>query len=97
VAEPDPSRCRYDEASGYYYDPLTGYYYDANTRYYYDPEQQSFLCWNDQLKQYTPVLDKPGSTAQEPESSYDKEKSKKKDKGDKVKPSKNVAKVCSSR
>jgi hypothetical protein len=100
VAEPDPSLCRYDEASGYCYDdPLTSYYYDANT-HYYDPEQQSFLCWNDQLKQYTPVLEKPGPTSQEPDgdSSYAKEKMKKKDKGDKVKPSKNISKskVCSS-
>jgi hypothetical protein len=56
--------------------------------------------WNDQLKQYTPVLEKPGPTSQEPDgdSSYAKEKMKKKDKGDKVKPSKNISKskVCSS-
>ncbi|XP_076344248.1 RNA-binding protein 5-like isoform X2 [Tachypleus tridentatus] len=95
-AVPDTSKYQYDETSGYYYDPSTGLYYDANSQYYYNAESQQFVYWDGEKQTYLPAPtvvsgthDMSGGT--EADSSKD-EKSKNKDKHDKVQIAKKIAK-----
>lgn len=87
---PDVSTYQYDESSGYYYDTATGLYYDPSSQYYYNAEQQKFLYWDGEKQAYLPApfnssSDDGGGTPLE-------KKSKEKDKQDKVKIAKKIAK-----
>ncbi|PSN32435.1 hypothetical protein C0J52_22991 [Blattella germanica] len=85
---PDVSTYQYDETSGYYYDPQTGLYYDANSQYYYNAQTQQFLYWDSEKQAYLPA-----PVSQEDSSNKDDgKKDKSKDRQDRVKVAKKIAK-----
>jgi len=87
---PDVSTYQYDETSGYYYDPQTGLYYDASSQYYYNPQTQQFLYWDAEKQTYLPA---PVSTEDANAGKDEGKKVKEKDRQDKVKVAKKIAKV----
>ncbi|KAJ9579119.1 hypothetical protein L9F63_024774, partial [Diploptera punctata] len=86
---PDVSTYQYDETSGYYYDPQTGLYYDAGSQYYYNPQTQQFLYWDSEKQAYLPA---PVSTEDSSSNKDEGKKDKSKDRQDKVKVAKKIAK-----
>lgn len=88
-AVPDVSTYQYDETSGYYYDPQTGLYYDASSQYYYNAQTQQFLYWDAERQTYLPA-----PTGDDKGGNDEGKKVKEKDKQDKVKVAKKIAKVC---
>ncbi|XP_069692847.1 RNA-binding protein 5-like isoform X2 [Periplaneta americana] len=86
---PDVSTYQYDETSGYYYDPQTGLYYDASSQYYYNPQTQQFLYWDAEKQVYLPA---PVSSDDSSASKDEGKKVKEKDRQDKVKVAKKIAK-----
>jgi RNA-binding protein 5/10 len=86
---PDVSTYQYDETSGYYYDPQTGLYYDASSQYYYNPQTQQFLYWDAEKQTYLPA---PVSTEDANAGKDEGKKVKEKDRQDKVKVAKKIAK-----
>ncbi|KAG7296787.1 hypothetical protein JYU34_020727 [Plutella xylostella] len=101
---PDTRTFLYDETSGYYYDPATGLYYDGNTQYFFNNQTSQYMYWDattstyisatqtqqntNQPKLPTPPEATEGNTiAKEPP-----EEKKKKDKDEKVKVAKKIAK-----
>jgi RNA-binding protein 5/10 len=87
---PDVSTYQYDETSGYYYDPQTGLYYDASSQYYYNPQTQQFLYWDAEKQAYLPA---PVSSEDANAGKDEGKKVKEKDRQDKVKVAKKIAKV----
>lgn len=99
---PDVRTFMYDETSGYYYDPSTGLYYDGSTQYFYNSQTNQYMYWDgmsstyvaasqgqstgDQTKSQNPAQPTADSTHKEPE------EKKKRDKEDKVKVAKKIAK-----
>lgn len=90
TAVPDVSTYQYDETSGYYYDPQTGLYYDASSQYYYNPQTQQFLYWDAEKQTYLPA---PVSSEDPAAGKDEGKKVKEKDRQDKVKVAKKIAKV----
>jgi len=86
---PDVSTYQYDETSGYYYDPQTGLYYDASSQYYYNPQTQQFLYWDAEKQTYLPA---PVSSEDANAGKDEGKKVKEKDRQDKVKVAKKIAK-----
>ncbi|GFG31856.1 hypothetical protein Cfor_02664 [Coptotermes formosanus] len=86
---PDVSTYQYDETSGYYYDPQTGLYYDASSQYYYNPQSQQFLYWDAEKLTYLPA---PVSSEDANAGKDEGKKVKEKDRQDKVKVAKKIAK-----
>ncbi|XP_069703228.1 RNA-binding protein 5-like [Periplaneta americana] len=86
---PDVSTYQYDETSGYYYDPQTGLYYDASSQYYYNPQTQQFLYWDAEKQAYLPA---PVCSDDSVSNKEEGKKVKEKDRQDKVKVAKKIAK-----
>lgn len=100
---PDVRTFMYDETSGYYYDPGTGLYYDGNTQYFYNSQINQYMYWDStsstyiaatQAQQNTeqPKLPNPPQATAENTIVKEPEEKKKKDKEDKVKVAKKIAK-----
>ncbi|XP_052780158.1 RNA-binding protein 5-like [Mya arenaria] len=87
---PDVSLYQYDENSGYYYDPVTGLYYDANSQYYYNSVSQQFMYWDAEQSTYIPAP----AEFQDGGALHinDKDRKEGKDKKEKVKVAKKIAK-----
>lgn len=100
---PDVRTFMYDETSGYYYDPGTGLYYDGNTQYFFNSQLNTYMYWDassstyiaaTQAQQNTeqPKLPSPPQATVENTIAKEPEEKKKKDKDDKVKVAKKIAK-----
>ncbi|KAM3957250.1 LOW QUALITY PROTEIN: RNA-binding protein 5-A [Aphomia sociella] len=100
---PDVRTFMYDETSGYYYDPATGLYYDGNTQYFYNSQITQYMYWDattstyivaSQSQQNTeqPKLPNPPQATTENTIAKDPPEEKKKEKEDKVKVAKKIAK-----
>ncbi|XP_052749458.1 RNA-binding protein 5-A [Galleria mellonella] len=101
---PDVRTFLYDESSGYYYDPATGLYYDGNTQYFFNSQISQYMYWDagtstyiaaSQTQQNTdqPKLpNPPQATSENTIAKEQPEEKKKKDKEDKVKVAKKIAK-----
>ncbi|XP_014364742.2 RNA-binding protein 5-A [Papilio machaon] len=100
---PDVRTFMYDETSGYYYDPATGLYYDGATQYFYNSQLSLYMYWDatsstyiaaTQAQQNTdqPKLPSPPEATTENTIIKEPEEKKKKDKEDKVKVAKKIAK-----
>ncbi|CAG4972416.1 unnamed protein product [Colias eurytheme] len=100
---PDVRTFMYDETSGYYYDPATGLYYDGNTQYFYNSQTSQYMYWDatnstyiaaNQNQQNTnqPKLQNPPTATVENTIPKEPEEKKKRDKEDKVKVAKKIAK-----
>ncbi|GAB6021499.1 hypothetical protein CHUAL_004104 [Chamberlinius hualienensis] len=88
---PDASTYQYDATTGYYYDSTSGLYYDANSQYYYNGISQKFLYWDSEKQTYIPANSTDGDDGLGNSQSNDGT-SKKRDKQDKVKIAKKIAK-----
>lgn len=93
---PDVRTFMYDEHSGYYYDPATGLYYDGNTQYFYNNQINQYMYWDGSTNTYilapqNKISATPTATP-EVETPKVPEEKKKKDKEDKVKVAKKIAK-----
>lgn len=86
---PDVSTYQYDKTSGYYYDSHTGLYYDASSQYFYNSQTQQFLYWDTEKQSYLPA---PVSSEDSSASKEEGKKVKEKDRQDKVKVAKKIAK-----
>lgn len=100
---PDVRTFMYDETSGYYYDPATGLYYDGTSQYFYNSQTNQYMYWDatsstyiaaSQTQQNTeqPKLPNPPQATIENTIAKEPEEKKKKDKEDKVKVAKKIAK-----
>ncbi|XP_023940767.2 RNA-binding protein 5-A [Bicyclus anynana] len=100
---PDVRTFMYDETSGYYYDPATGLYYDGNTQYFFNNQTNQYMYWDASSSTYIAASQTQTNTDQPklqnpPQPSVDNtivkepEEKKKKDKDDKVKVAKKIAK-----
>ncbi|XP_053620454.1 RNA-binding protein 5-A-like [Plodia interpunctella] len=100
---PDVRTFLYDETSGYYYDPSTGLYYDGNTQYFYNSQTSQYMYWDASSSTYIaatqsqqnteqPKLPNPPTATAENTIAKEPEEKKKKDKEDKVKVAKKIAK-----
>ncbi|CAB3225673.1 unnamed protein product [Arctia plantaginis] len=100
---PDVRTFMYDETSGYYYDPSTGLYYDGTSQYFYNSQSNQYMYWDatsctyiaaTQAHQNTeqPKLPNPPQATTENTIIKEPEEKKKKDKEDKVKVAKKIAK-----
>lgn len=100
---PDVRTFMYDETSGYYYDPGTGLYYDGNTQYFYNSQINQYMYWDSSSSTYIaatqaqqnteqPKLPNPPQVTVENTIVKEPEEKKKKDKEDKVKVAKKIAK-----
>ncbi|GLH02559.1 RNA-binding protein 10 [Gryllus bimaculatus] len=90
---PDVSTYQYDGTSGYYYDSQTGLYYDANSQYYYNAQTQQFLYWEAEKQTYLPAPAANTTAGDDANAQKDDgKKGKGKEKQDKVKVAKKIAK-----
>lgn len=100
---PDVRTFMYDETSGYYYDPATGLYYDCNTQYFYNNQTNQYMYWDATTNTYIkatqahqntdqPKLPSPPEVTVENTIIKEPDEKKKKDKEDKVKVAKKIAK-----
>ncbi|OWR42540.1 RNA-binding protein 5 isoform 1 [Danaus plexippus plexippus] len=100
---PDVRTFMYDETSGYYYDPATGLYYDGNTQYFYNSTINQYMYWDAATSTYIaasqtqtnsdqPKLQNPPDPTAGNTITKEPEEKKKKDKEDKVKVAKKIAK-----
>ncbi|XP_068624093.1 RNA-binding protein 5-A-like isoform X2 [Battus philenor] len=100
---PDVRTFMYDETSGYYYDPATGLYYDGATQYFYNSQLSIYMYWDASSSTYIaatqnqqntdqPKLPTPPEATTENTIIKEPEEKKKKDKEDKVKVAKKIAK-----
>ncbi|CAK1589394.1 unnamed protein product [Parnassius mnemosyne] len=100
---PDVRTFMYDETSGYYYDPATGLYYDGATQYFYNSQLRVYMYWDATTSTYIaatqsqqntdqPKLPSPPEATTENTIIKEPEEKKKKDKEDKVKVAKKIAK-----
>ncbi|CAG9792283.1 unnamed protein product [Diatraea saccharalis] len=101
---PDVRTFMYDETSGYYYDPATGLYYDGNTQYFYNSTINQYMYWdatsstyiaatqNQQNTDQTKLPNPPQATSENTIGKDPPEEKKKKEKEDKVKVAKKIAK-----
>ncbi|XP_060807747.1 RNA-binding protein 5-A [Amyelois transitella] len=100
---PDVRTFLYDETSGYYYDPSTGLYYDGTTQYFYNSQTSQYMYWDASTSTYIaatqtqqnteqPKLPNPPTATVENTIAKEPEEKKKKDKEDKVKVAKKIAK-----
>ncbi|XP_013148119.1 PREDICTED: RNA-binding protein 5-A-like [Papilio polytes] len=100
---PDVRTFMYDETSGYYYDPATGLYYDGATQYFYNSQLSLYMYWDATSSTYIaatqahqntdqPKLPSPPEATTENTIIKEPEEKKKKDKEDKVKVAKKIAK-----
>ncbi|XP_060079203.1 RNA-binding protein 5-like isoform X1 [Ylistrum balloti] len=87
---PDVSTYSYDESSGYYYDSVTGLYYDANSQYFYNSQTSQFLYWDAEKSTYLPAP--TGDDSLSKEEGTEKGGKKDKEKKEKVKIAKRIAK-----
>ncbi|XP_069141631.1 RNA-binding protein 5-like [Argopecten irradians] len=87
---PDVSTYTYDESSGYYYDSGTGLYYDANSQYFYNSQTAQFLYWDAEKSTYLPAP--TGDDNGLKEDFNEKGGKKDKEKKEKVKIAKRIAK-----
>uniref|UniRef100_S4PXR2 RNA-binding protein 10 n=1 Tax=Pararge aegeria TaxID=116150 RepID=S4PXR2_9NEOP len=100
---PDVRTFMYDETSGYYYDPATGLYYDGNTQYFFNNQTNQYMYWDANTSTYIaasqtqtnsdqPKLQNPPQPSVDNTIIKEPEEKKKKDKDDKVKVAKKIAK-----
>lgn len=100
---PDVRTFLYDETSGYYYDPGTGLYYDGKTQYFFNNQSNQYMYWDSSTSTYILATQQKQNTEQPklpnpPEATVqntivkEPEEKKKKDKEDKVKVAKKIAK-----
>ncbi|GBP64410.1 RNA-binding protein 10 [Eumeta japonica] len=102
---PDVRTFLYDETSGYYYDPGTGLYYDGSTQYFYNSQSGQYMYWDGTTSTYVAATQSSQGTdrsrlpdmptteeASSDPASTAPAKEKKKDKEDKVKVAKKIAK-----
>lgn len=100
---PDVTKFMYDETSGYYYDPATGLYYDGTTQYFFNNLTNQYMYWDTDSSTYKTATQAQQNTDQPklpspPDANTgntivkEPEEKKKKDKDDKVKVAKKIAK-----
>ncbi|XP_059056047.1 RNA-binding protein 5-A-like [Achroia grisella] len=101
---PDVRTFLYDESSGYYYDPATGLYYDGNTQYFFNSQLSQYMYWDATTSTYIAATQSqqntdqpklpnpPQATSENTITKEQPEEKKKKDKEDKVKVAKKIAK-----
>lgn len=100
---PDMTTFMYDETSGYYYDPSTGLYYDYKTLYFYNSTTGQYMYWDATTSTYIaatqtnqnteqPKLPNPPQPTTENTIVKEPEEKKKKERDDKVKVAKKIAK-----